>query len=363
MRRVFVAGVLVAGVALLVTGLFAQFGAGVLAPGFPQGIDGGGTQVGGRAVFLPGAESMARTHIPRSRAWLPGVGTGECEWTPPDVRMHAVRGDGSIVARRVIVSWRSRSGPSRIEAIVRHAPGSCVDRAAAPGVGVGAGRGRDSGDGRVGAGRDWAPSGAEPVRGGRVWPARPARGCAVPGVWSVGMTRKRRGRARVVVGLFVAALGAAMLALGLVAQWSSGASPVWARLVDGSLGFMATPDRAGPLAYMNLQIDPRPPDDQPRFVYVPGAGVVSWTAGPPTRVGLAGGFVYALREHGLDRVLLVRAPAWVVWAPAARCAMGLGGLFVRVGACAGRARRAGMTCEGFARAACPECGGERTTPA
>lgn len=123
MRRVFVAGVLVAGVALLVTGLFAQFGAGVLAPGFPQGIDGGGTQVGGRAVFLPGAESMTRTHMPRAHAWLPGVGTGECEWAPPDVRMHAVRADGSIVARRVIVSWRSRSGPSRIEAIVRHAPG------------------------------------------------------------------------------------------------------------------------------------------------------------------------------------------------------------------------------------------------
>lgn len=180
------------------------------------------------------------------------------------------------------------------------------------------------------------------------------------------MTRKRRGRARVIVGLLVAALGVAMLALGLVAQWSSGASPVWARLVDGSLGFMATPDRAGPLSYMNLQIDPRPPDDQPRFVYVPGAGAMLWTQGAPTRLGMAGGFVYALREHGLDRVLLVRAPAWVVWSPGgALCAMGLGGLFVRGrrvrrGACAS----CGYDLRGLREgAACPECGGERTTPA
>lgn len=135
MRRAFVAGVLVAGVALLFAGLFAQFGAGASAPGspvFPQGIDGGGTQVGGRAVFLPGIETMQRTHIARTRRWLPGVGTGECEWTPTDVRMHAVRADGSIVPRRVIVSWRSPSGPTRVEAIVRHAPGRAAVVSAHP---------------------------------------------------------------------------------------------------------------------------------------------------------------------------------------------------------------------------------------
>lgn len=180
------------------------------------------------------------------------------------------------------------------------------------------------------------------------------------------MTTRRRGRARVAAGVLVTAIGLVALAVGLVAQWSSASSPVWARLVDGSMGFMVSPDRAGPLAYMNLQIDPRPPDDQPRFVYVPGAGVVSWTPGPPTRVGMAGGFVYALHEHGLDRVALVRAPAWVVWGPGgALFLMGFAAAFVR----GRRVRRGACVSCGYdlrglrEGASCPECGVERTSPA
>ncbi|MBX3352059.1 MAG: hypothetical protein KF684_03940 [Phycisphaeraceae bacterium] len=180
------------------------------------------------------------------------------------------------------------------------------------------------------------------------------------------MTRKRRGRARVVASVALAVVGAAALALGLIAQWSSAPTPVWARLVDGSMSFLARPDRAGPLAYMNLQIDPRPPDDQPRFVYVPGAGVVTWTPGGPTRVGMGSGAVYALREHGLDKVLLLRAPAWVVWGSGgALFVVGGAGLLargrrVRRGACVS----CGYDLSGLRDgASCPECGGERTTPA
>lgn len=163
-----------------------------------------------------------------------------------------------------------------------------------------------------------------------------------------------------------ALLGAGLLALGLIAQWSSAPTPPWARLVDGSMSFLAMPDRAGPLAYMNLQIDPRPPDDQPRFVYVPGAGVVSWTDGPPTRVGLGSGALYGLREHGLDKVLIVRAPAWLAWgAGAAVFVLAGAGLLVR----GRRVRRGACVSCGYdlrglrEGAACPECGPERTAPA
>lgn len=117
-----VVGLCVVGVALVALGVYAQFGARVFSPPqpvFPQGIDGAGTQAGYRALFFPGAESMSTNRPFRLRRWPPGYASGTLQWSPADVKMHAVRADGSIVARRVAVSWLSPTRAPTIEIVAQ----------------------------------------------------------------------------------------------------------------------------------------------------------------------------------------------------------------------------------------------------
>lgn len=121
-----VAGLFAAGVALVALGVYSQFGArlaSVSYPAFPAHITGAGSQWGSRSLFFPGTMSMSTMRPFRYRTWPPGYATGKIEWQPPDVVMHSVKPDGSIVPSPFVVSLVSPSRPARIQIAATVAPG------------------------------------------------------------------------------------------------------------------------------------------------------------------------------------------------------------------------------------------------